>query len=304
MRMPKFAVARARRARDDARFRLAMKIRKALITAANPKQRALPLQTLVDRDGETKSALQIVLAEAASAGIEEFAVVVCPGDEEAYAAACGPLRSQVRFLPQREARGYGHALLCGKDFCGADPFLHLVGDHLHVASGKTSCARQLIDAATAENCPVSAVQPTRESLLTSYGAVGGHLVGGGERPLYQIETVLEKPTPTLAEQRLIVPGLRAGFYLCFFGLHVLDAEIFALLEQHRAATPDKNLGLSPALHALAARRRYLALALAGRRYDIGAAYGLLTAQLALSLSGRDRDLVLTQLVELLAVRAD
>ncbi|MBI5426322.1 MAG: NTP transferase domain-containing protein [Opitutae bacterium] len=281
-----------------------MKIRKALITAANPKQRALPLQTLVDRDGETKSALQIVLAEAASAGIEEFAVVVCPGDEAAYAAACGPLRDRVRFVPQNEPRGYGHALLCGREFCGTDAFLHLVGDHLHVASGAVSCARQLIDAAAQENAPVSAVQPTRESLLTSYGAIGGHLVGNGERSLYQIETVLEKPTPTLAEQQLIVPGLRAGFYLCFFGLHALDGEIFTLLEERRAAAPDAALGLSPALHALAAKRRYLALALAGRRYDIGAPYGLLTAQLALSLAGRDRDLVLTQVIELLAIRAN
>lgn len=278
-----------------------MKIRQALVTAANPKQRALPLQTLVDRDGETKSALQIVLSEAASAGIEEFAVIVCPGDEDAYAAACGPLRRQVRFIPQPEPRGYGHALLCGREFCGDTPFLHLVGDHLHLANGPVGCARQLLDIAAAENAPVSAVQPTRESLLTSYGAVGGHLVSG-DRPLYQIETVLEKPTPTVAEQRLIVPGLRAGFYLCFFGLHVLDGQIFALLDEQRAAAPDKNLGLSPALHALAARRRYLALALAGRRFDIGAPYGLLTAQLALSLAGRDRDLVLTQLVELLAHR--
>lgn len=281
-----------------------MKIRHALITAANPRQRSLPLQTLVDRDGETKSALQIVLAEAASAGVEEFAVVVCPGDEDAYAAACGPLRHRVRFLPQTTPRGYGHALLCGREFCGDSPFLHLVGDHLHVASGAVSCARQVIEAAATENAPVSAVQSTRESLLTSYGAVGGHLVGGGERPLYQIERVLEKPTPTLAEQHLIVPGLRAGFYLCFFGLHALDGEIFTLLEAQRAAAPDQSLGLSPALHALASRRRYLALAVAGRRYDIGAPYGLLNAQLALSLAGRDRDLVLTQLVELLAVRAD
>ncbi len=276
-----------------------MKIRKALITAANPRQRTLPLQSLVDRDGETKSALQIVLAEAAEAGIEEFGVVVCPGDEANYAAACGPFRPQVRFLVQAEPRGYGHAILSGRDFCGDEPFLHLVGDHLHVSQSATGCARQLIDIAAAENCPVSAVQPTHESLLTSYGTVGGKLVGG-DRPLYQIEAIVEKPTPTLAEQQLIVPGLRAGFYLCFFGLHVFDAGLFTLLEAQRAAAPDKNLGLSPALHAMAARRRYLALTVAGRRYDIGSRYGLLLAQLALSLAGRDRDTVLTQIVELLA----
>lgn len=276
-----------------------MKIRKALITAANPRQRTLPLQTLVDRDGETKAALQIILAEAAEAGVEEFGVVVCPGDEAAYAAACGPLRPRVRFIPQTEARGYGHAILCGRDFCGADPFLHLVGDHLHVSQSATGCARQLIEVAVAESCPVSAVQPTHESLLTSYGTVGGKLVGG-DRPLYQIEAIVEKPTPTLAEQQLIVPGLRAGYYLCFFGLHVFDAGLFDLLEAQRAAAPDKPLGLSPALHAMAARRRYLALTVAGRRYDIGSRYGLLLAQLALSLAGRDRDTVLTQIVELLA----
>ena len=280
-----------------------MLIRKALVTAANPRQRTLPLQTLIDQKGESKTALQVVLDEAAGAGIEEFCVVVCPGDETAYAEACGALRPRVRFVVQKSPQGYGHAILCSREFVGDEPFLHLVGDHLHVAQGTTSCARQLIDIAVAENASVSAVQPTRESQLTSYGAVGGRLVGG-DRPLYQIDTVLEKPTPTVAEQQLIVPGLRAGLYLCFFGLHVLGPEIFALLEAQHAAAPDRPLGLSPALHALAARQRYLALSIAGRRYDIGAPYGLLLAQLALSLSGRDRDRVLTQLIELLAVRAD
>ncbi len=278
-----------------------MKIRKALVTAANPRQRTLPLQTLIDQHGESKSALQIILEEAAGAGIEEFGVVVCPGDETTYAGACGALRARVRFVVQPAPRGYGHAVLCGREFTGGEPFLHLVGDHLHVSQGQTSCARQLLAIAEAEDASVSAVQPTRESHLTSYGAVGGRLVGG-DRPLYQIEAVLEKPTPTIAEQQLIVPGLRAGFYLCFFGLHVLGAEIFSLLKEQQAAAPDQPLGLSPALHALAGRQRYLAFAVAGRRYDIGSPYGLLLAQLALSLSGRDRDHVLTQLVELLALR--
>lgn len=280
-----------------------MRIRKVLVTAANPRQRTLPLQTLIDQSGEPKSALQVILEEAAGAGIEEFGVVVCPGDEQAYGEACGGLRSRVRFIVQDAPRGYGHAVLCGRQFVGDDSFLHLVGDHLHVSQTAASCARQLIDVAVAEDAPVSAVQPTRESQLTSFGAIGGRLVGGAS-PLYHVEAVLEKPTPTVAEQQLIVPGLRAGFYLCFFGMHVLGPEIFTLLDEHQRAAPDRALGLSPALHALASRHRYLAFNVAGRRFDIGAPYGLLFAQLALSLSGRDRDRVLTQLVELLAVRAD
>ena len=56
------------------------------------------------------------------------------------------------------------------------------------------------------------------------------------------------------------------------------------------------------LARLAAQERYLACELDGRRYDFGVKYGLLTAQLALALSGKDRDEVLRGLVELLATR--
>ena len=58
-----------------------------------------------------------------------------------------------------------------------------------------------------------------------------------------------------------------------------------------------------ALADLASRERYLAFEAEGSRYDIGARYGLLTAQLALGLSGKDRDEILGGLVDLLAHRA-
>jgi len=278
-----------------------MKIRKALITAANPAQRTLPLHVLVDRGGAAKPALQIVLEEADGVGVEEFVVVVCPGDQAAYAEAAGPYRGRVHFLEQKLARGYGNAVLQAAELLsGEDAFLHLVGDHLYVSGQGESCAQQLVAVATAERAAVSAVQATRESLLPYFGTVAGRLVAGARR-LYQIEAVVEKPSPTEAERRLLVPGLRAGHYLCFFGMHVLTPGIFPLLEEAAgAADPERGLLLSPALHALATRERYLALEVSGRRFDIGAPYGVLLAQFALSLAGRDRDLVLRQMLELLA----
>ena len=63
-----------------------------------------------------------------------------------------------------------------------------------------------------------------------------------------------------------------------------------------------SLTLSSALSTLARKERYLAFETAGRRYDMGAKHGFLTAQLALSLAGNDREEVLTGLVELLAQR--
>ena len=47
-----------------------MKISKAVITAAAPGQNRLPLQQLVDRDGQEKTAIQLVLEECWSAGIQ------------------------------------------------------------------------------------------------------------------------------------------------------------------------------------------------------------------------------------------
>ena len=279
-----------------------MKVRKAVITAAARSQHALPLQTLVDSDGQQKSALKIILEEALSTGVESVCIVVSPGDQAAYAAAANDLAGRLHFVEQAEPRGYGDALYCARAYVAGDPFLHLVGDHLYVSRIATRCARQLVEVAEAQSCSVSGVQATRENVLTLYGTVGGRRVTG-QNNLYEIENVVEKPTPTEAEQTLIVPGLRAGHYLCFFGLHVLTATVMELLaEQVASARSTDRIELSPALARLAAKERYLAMEVQGVRYNIGVRYGLLFAQLALSLDGADREEILAQLVDLLAAR--
>jgi UTP--glucose-1-phosphate uridylyltransferase len=270
-----------------------VKVTKAVITAAGKNQRTLPLQTLVDRDGATKSALAILAEEITAAGIGEIAVVVCPGDESAYAAAAGPLARQMRFIPQTDALGYGHAVHCAAEFTGGDPFLLTVGDHLYTSRTDQSCTAQLLETAEAAKCSVSAVQATHESKLPYYGCIGGRRVQGSER-LYEIETVIEKPTPTEAEQKLVVPGLRAGNYLCFFGIHVLTPEVMETLGRQMK---DGRADLSTALAETARRERYLAHELQGRRHDIDLRYGLLMTQLALGLYGKDRDEVLSLLAE-------
>src|SRR5687767_7646148 len=100
--------------------------KRAVITAAGRNQHTLPLQTLVDRDGVQKSALRIIIEEGLSSGVEDICLVICPGDQDAYRAAAGEFQGKLTFVEQREARGYGHALLCARDFVGGEPFLHLV----------------------------------------------------------------------------------------------------------------------------------------------------------------------------------
>ena len=273
-----------------------MHIKRALITAAGREQQRLPLQRLVDRDGIAKTALEIIVEEAVAAGAHEVGIVVRPGDEAAFRAAAGLAASRLELIPQQEPLGYGNAVSVARDFIDDEPFLHFVGDHLYVSDIDRRCGQQLVAVAEAEECSVSAVQPTRESMLPYFGVIGGRRVPQTKN-LYEVDTVLEKPTPTQAEQELIVPGLRAGHYLCFFGMHVLTPVIFDLLD---ALGDSGRRQVSPALALLAGRERYLAYEVAGNRSNLGVTYGLLVAQLALALSGKDRADILSQLVDLLA----
>jgi UTP--glucose-1-phosphate uridylyltransferase len=83
-------------------------------------------------------------------------------------------------------------------------------------------------------------------------------------------------------------------------MHVLTPGVLEILGRQLEAGP-KTATLSSALAELARREQYLALEQASRRYDLGAKYGLLHAQLALALSGSEREEVLAQLLDLVAL---
>lgn len=276
-----------------------MKLKKSLITLADPNQRNLPLQTLLDQEGKRRTALELVIKEAVSAGAEEVGLVICPNDQDAYSKAAGSYANRIQFIVQEQPLGYAQAILSAKDFIGDEPFLHLVGDHLCVSQSDVGCARQIVEVAESRGVSVAGVQATRESQLSAFGAVGGRLASRASG-LYEVEKVLEKPSPTEAELKILVPGLRAGFYLCFFGIHALQPSIFSILEETTRLEGPQGRSLSAALDKLCKHEKFLALEVEGSRYDIGADYGLLFAQLALSFAGKDRDRVLSSLVEMLA----
>jgi UTP--glucose-1-phosphate uridylyltransferase len=271
-----------------------MEVTKAVITAAAPGQQKLPLQTLIDTDGKEKTLLELLIEEVLSAGIDNIAIVAQPDDVKSYGQAISEYNHLVTFVKQNKAYGYGYAMYCASEFVGSDPFLHLVGDHLYVHRGNDSSAKHLVEFASQRGCSVSAVQPTRESLIPNFGVIGGKRLQG-MNDVYQVERVIEKPTPTLAEQELIVPGLRAGYYLCFFGMHVLNAKFLDILKDELKS--NNKTTISTALNHLAQTEQYLALEKNDLRYDLGEKYGLLKAQLALALYGKDRDRILNEIAD-------
>jgi len=274
-----------------------MKIKKAVITAAGPNQLHLPLQTLVTPSGNTESVAELILDEIFAAGIETVAIVIAPGTEGDFSASVAQHLDKVTFIEQSKALGYGHAVLQAREFTGSDPFLLMMSDHLYLSFGSDSCLQQLLTVASQTDGPVSAVQPTHESKLPFYGTIAATPVAG-QQGLFDVSHIIEKPTPTVAEQELIVPGLRAGHYLCFFGMHVLTPAVMDHLE--KSLVEGQNLPLTPSLAATARSEKYLACEIEGLRFNIGEPYGLLRAQLGMALSGESRDEVMGTIIELIA----
>ena len=85
-------------------------------------------------------------------------------------------------------------------------------------------------------------------------------------------------------------------------MHVLSPAIFDILSELLADSSQKHPSLSSALAILAQREQYLAMIHKGQRFDVGVKYGLFSAQLALAVSGRDRDKVLTEIIQVLSSR--
>ncbi|WP_181306359.1 UTP--glucose-1-phosphate uridylyltransferase [Rufibacter sp. XAAS-G3-1] len=308
-----------------------MKIRKAVITAAARGERLYPVADtvqkamlpVIDIDGLTKPAIQIIAEEAFASGIEEICVICAPGDGPRYQEAftslrnnlldsfknsdwaqeeadkVDHLRTRLQFIEQQEPLGYGHAVYSAREFVKEEPFLLLLGDHLYVSGlAEQRCAAQLISLAVQEGCAVSAVNPTVEHQIHRYGTLTGKHQPN-QKGVYQIDRIIEKPSLSTAELELQTPGLRAGYYLCFFGMHVLTPSVFPML-QTQIESGSQNVQLTTALQELASTEKYLALEVKGNRYDLSKKQGLLQAQIALGLAGKAHDETLTTMVELLA----
>lgn len=305
-------------------------VRKAVITAAGRGTRQFPatrsiqkeMMPLVDRDGIAKPTIQIIIEECLASGIEEICIVVSPGGAEPFrrhfAALSEPERAafkgkewalaqadslrrieeRVRYVEQPIPDGYGHAVYQSRDFVGDEPFLLLLGDHVYISSDRKRCAQQVIDTYSLVQCAVSGVQQTPDDKLHLFGTVAGTRLGQSDPPTYAVHSIVEKPSIDFAAENLQTPGVKRGYYLCFFGQHVLPPTIFDCLEKHIVDNIRQGgeIQLTNSLEMLRGMERYVAVETVGERLDMGVPLGYIETQLALGLSGVDREEVLALLL--------
>ncbi len=291
-------------------------LRKAIIPAAGRGTRQFPasravrkeLFPLVDRDGVTRAALHLIVREALSAGIEEVCIVASPEAEAAYrgyfraltpaeeavygrkpaalaeAGELAALGERITYRIQEQQLGLGHAVWCARDFAAGEPVLVLLGDHIYISNTAASCAAQLAGVWRGRGASISAVHAVGPDQIHLYGIVR---TDGSPGPLWRVQEIVEKPDRETAERSLVSRDDPGRPYLAFFGMHVLQQDVFDALE-HLIEHDIREHGeyQLTAAQSLAARQGpYYAVEVDGQSLDFGVPAGLALTQSVLTSLG-------------------
>jgi len=271
-----------------------MDIGKAIIPAAGLGTRFFPITKTIPKEMLpilTKPAFQIIVEEALhslstfliitnnnkqvisdffgpQAGLE--AILKERNQEEGLASINRIIRqAEFSYIHQPEPRGLGHAIWLARHLIGKEHFAILLPDD--IITGEQPALAQLIRVARQEKASVVAVQEVPEHMLQQYGVI---TIKKQITPnLYQVASLIEKPTPQSAPSNLAVVGR-----------YVLSPKIFHALENHYAANDGEEMQLTDAItRMLHNNERVFAYKLQGTRYDIGTPLGWLKATVSYAL---------------------
>lgn len=270
-------------------------VRRAVIPAAGRGTRFLPATKVLPKEMfpvVDKPAIQYVVEEAITSGIQEVLIVTCHGKEliedhfdRAYdweRTTTDARRSRLRrlasrvgmvadiyYLRQKGRRGLGQAVMCASKWVGTEPFAVLLPDVLTVAD--PPCLAQLIELFHRWHCPTIAVHPVAPRLSSFFGIVRATPFPGSRQHLLA-EELVEKPAADRAPSNLAITGR-----------YVLTPEIFDSL-QHVQPDRTGEIQLTDALNLLARVRPVHALVFTGSSHHLNDTAGFLRASIELALA--------------------
>ena len=270
-----------------------MRARTAVIPAAGMGTRFLPATKAVPKELLPiidTPALQLIIDEAAGAGIERVVVVTShakPAIEAYFADApdvVAKLRStgrhqvanqlerigrdvQVTFAYQDEALGLGHAVGCAREAVGDEPFAVLLPDEI---MGDSSLLAQMCDLSAATGGSVVGLKQVPMSEVSAYGVIDPSSALDDDGVI-SIRTMVEKPSMADAPSDLII-----------IGRYVLTPDVF---DKIAAVQPGAGgeIQLTDALRMQAAAGPFHGVLRDIRRYDTGNPLGWLTAVVEIAL---------------------
>ena len=278
-------------------------VRKAVIPVAGfgtrlyPASRALKKDffPIPDKDGMVKPVILILLEELMKSGIEEVCLVLGSEEErlkykeffetplseehlnklnpemQEYENRILTIGKKLRYVYQKEKRGFGHAVYQAADFANNEPVLLLLGDTLYRSDSNKPCALQMIESYEQYNKLMVSIHPIPLSEVSHYGILSGTWEDKNETIL-SISQMNEKPKASYAEEFLSVKGKDGQKkYMSVFGQYIITPEVFAQLQQdiQNATDPNKEIELTSALDKVREQYGMIGVQLQGRMYDMG-----------------------------------
>ena len=264
------------------------KIKKDIIPAAGMGTRVLPASKAVPKEMLNivdKPAIQYIVEEAVAAGIEDILIVTSrgkgviedhfdhayeleaklegkKGKEKIYeeVKAIADL-ANICFIRQKETKGLGHAVLCGKSFVGNEPFAVLYGDDVIISDDPVT--GQLCRAYEKYGCGTVGVKEVSREDVKKYCSLDVTPLEGN---VMQVHNIVEKPT----EEQIMS---------CYaiLGRVILPPEAFRMIEETPYDAKSGELYLSDAMVNLAKAGKLTAVDFNGVRYDMGNKLGILKA---------------------------
>jgi UTP--glucose-1-phosphate uridylyltransferase len=276
---------------------MSRRVRKAIFPVAGLGTRFLPASKAIPKEMLTvvdRPLIEYAVAEARAAGIELFIFVTGRGKEaiedhfdqafelEATLRARGktaelaalhegsPSPGSFAFVRQGQPRGLGHAVWCGRELIGDEPFAVLLCDDLVLAP--TPCLAQMVEAQAATGGNLVAVVEVPREQTNRYGILD---VDHDDGRLVSVRGLVEKPAPAAAPSTLSI-----------IGRYILQPEIFQPLGRHERGAGGE-IQLTDAMATLIGRQPFHGLRFQGRRYDSGSPLGFLEANVAFALARDD-----------------
>ncbi len=281
-------------------------VRKAIIPVAGFGTRLYPATRALKKDffpipcpdGMVRPVILILLEELVKSGVEEICLVLgseeeriqytefferplsdehlCKLNAEAqeYENHILDIGKRLRYVYQREKRGFGHAVFQAAEFANGEPVLLLLGDTIYHSHSNKPCALQLIEKYEHYNQLMVSIHSVPLSDVSHYGILSG-VWEDKERTILNVSTMNEKPKSSYAEEFLGVrnAGGKKEYY-SVFGQYILTEEVFAQLEEDirksdAEGNSTKEIELTAALEAVRQKSGMIGVRLNGVMYDMG-----------------------------------
>ena len=170
------------------------------------------------------------------------------------------------FVRQNTPSGLGHAIHCAKNIIQDDPFAVVLADDL--IKSKVPCLKQMIDMYYQKQSSIISVEEINRKDSDKYGIIEPKRKIGN---LYNIKSIVEKPSPKNAKSNIAVVGR-----------FILTPAIFSKIEKSKPGSGNE-IQLTDAISDLMKDEDVYGYQFEGKRFDCGSKIGYLKASVEYAL---------------------